>query len=390
MTQPLRVAMLTHSTNPRGGVVHSLHLAEALCELGAQVTLFAPDAKGAGFFRPSRCAAEPFPVKPALPDMTAMVEQRIDDYVRHFEPAARRRFDVFHAHDGISGNALASLKERGLIPSFVRTVHHVDTFEDERLSALQMRAILAADRCLAVSHLWADHLRRVWGIAAVMSGNGVDRGRFTPAAPDGAGDGAAASLRQRLGLDDGPIFLAVGGVEERKNTARILQAFIDVHRLRPETQLVIAGGASVLDHHVYQEKFKALMAQAGAAATRVRRTGPLPDIEMPALYHMADALVFASLKEGFGLCVLEAMASGIPAIVSSIPPFTEYLEADEALWCDPTRPASIAEAMLQALLPQMRTALARRGAHVAARHEWPSVASHVLPVYQQLCEKADA
>ena len=53
---------------------------------------------------------------------------------------------------------------------------------------------------------------------------------------------------------------------------------------------------------------------------------------MPALYRLADALVFASLHEGFGLAVLEAMASGTPVVVSHIAPFTEYLgEGDVCL-----------------------------------------------------------
>ena len=56
MTRPLRIAMLAHSTNPRGGVVHALHLSEALATLGHEVVLHAPDASGAGFFRAARCA----------------------------------------------------------------------------------------------------------------------------------------------------------------------------------------------------------------------------------------------------------------------------------------------------------------------------------------------
>ena len=51
MTRPLRIAMLTHSTNPRGGVVHALQLSEALTSLGHDVVLHAPDSKGEGFFR---------------------------------------------------------------------------------------------------------------------------------------------------------------------------------------------------------------------------------------------------------------------------------------------------------------------------------------------------
>ncbi len=64
-------------------------------------------------------------------------------------------------------------------------------------------------------------------------------------------------------------------------------------------------------------------------------TGVLADVDMPSLYRLADALVFASIREGFGLVVLEAMASGLPVIASHIPPFTEYLTDDDVIWCDP-------------------------------------------------------
>ena len=63
---------------------------------------------------------------------------------------------------------------------------------------------------------------------------------------------------------------------------------------------------------------------------------------MPALYRLADGAGLPLLKEGFGLCVLEAMACGTPVVVSRIAPFTEYLGERDALLCDPDDPASIA------------------------------------------------
>ncbi|MDB5644137.1 MAG: putative mannosyltransferase/glycosyltransferase, partial [Hyphomicrobiales bacterium] len=353
------------------------------------VTLFAPDARGDGFFRTPLCAADAFPVAPAARGMTDMVEQRIADYVQHFEDPALQGFDVYHAHDGISGNALATLATRGLIPGFLRTVHHLDAFEDQRLEALQTRSILAAERCLAVSPYWAERLNEKWGLDVGLSGNGVDATRFAPRTTWND-DAQAKALRERLDLDDGPVFLSVGGVEARKNTLRILEAFIDVQTVLPDAQLVIAGGASLLDHGAYQAAFARCASKADRAASRIHRTGPLPDDDMPALYRMADALVFASVKEGFGLCVLEALATGLPAVVSAIPPFTDWLDDADVLWCDPAHPASIASGMVAALNRNVRIDLARRGPACAARHGWDRVARDLMPVYSAIMERADA
>ncbi|MGO6908031.1 glycosyltransferase, partial [Rhizobium ruizarguesonis] len=125
----------------------------------------------------------------------------------------------------------------------------------------------------------------------------------------------------------------------------ILEAFRQVRAIRPDAQLVIAGGASLLDHGDYQEEFRSCLACLGRDAAAVHITGAIADADMPSLYRLADALVFPSLKEGFGLVVLEAMASGIPVVTSSIAPFTEYLGPGDAIWCDPHHPVSIAEGM---------------------------------------------
>jgi glycosyltransferase-like protein len=385
MRRTLRIAMLAHSTNPRGGVVHALALSEALAGLGHNVVLHAPDAKGHGFFRAARCEMRPFPVAPAAPDMHAMIEQRVADYVEHFSEGRNRGFDVYHAQDGISGNALATLKAQGLITGYVRTVHHIDAFADPRIGDLQTRSIREADAWMTVSSLWRDRLLDDFGVDATVCGNGVDRIRFHPNL-----DGREPELRLSLGLSPGPIILAIGGVEERKNTLRILEAFAQLVAIRPDAELVIAGGASLLDHSDYQQAFAARLAQMGPAAASVHRTGVIEDADMPRLYRLSTALVFPSVKEGFGLCVLEAMASGVPAIASAIEPFLSYLKPDEAIWCDPMSPATIADAMALALSEESARPFRKRGPGVAARFDWRSVAQAHEPQYRCLLEVADA
>jgi glycosyltransferase-like protein len=386
MRRTPRIAILAHSTNPRGGVVHALELGDALSRLGHQATVFAPAATGAGFFREALCATSCVPASPVGRDVRAMVETRVSDYVRHFAHAENRRFDVWHAQDGISGNALATLKQRGLIDGFARTVHHIDTFGDERLRVLQLRAIEAAKHLFVVGRLWQDWLARELKRDACYVGNGVDRSRFSPTA-----DETDEELRVRLNLLPGaPVFLALGGVEERKNTIRLLQAFLAVRLQHPSSRLVIAGGASLLDHGAYQARFAREVAHGGTSAAAVIRTGPVRQRLMPALYRAATSLVCPSTKEGFGLVVLEAMSSGIPVVASRIAPFIEYLGDDEVLWCDPLDTGSIAGAMVRSLDSAQRRHLIAHGNRVASRHDWIDTARAHLPSYERLREPAHA
>ena len=377
----LRIAILTHSTNPRGGVVHALALADALADLGHRPIVHAPDPAGKGFFRRSVAATRSVPASAASSNVVAMVEARIADYVRHFEDVANRQYDVFHAQDGISGNALATLKQRGLIQRYLRTVHHIDAFSHERLCELDRRSIVHADGLFVVSRFWQAQLEAEISRSATLVGNGVDTARYsaTPASADQA-------LRARLGLRAGPILLSVGGVEQRKNTLGILDAFRQVHAVHRSAQLVIAGGASLLDHGLYRQQFKSRLRDAGLPADAVIETGPLMDAEMPSLFRLADALLFPSLREGFGLAVLEAMASGVPAVVSHIAPFTEYLGPDDVAWCDPHHAGSIADAALSALAEPLRSRLIANGARIAKHHDWSRTARAHIATYQDMRE----
>jgi glycosyltransferase involved in cell wall biosynthesis len=153
---------------------------------------------------------------------------------------------------------------------------------------------------------------------------------------------------------------------------------------------VIAGGASLLDHDAYQAQFARTLAQSGLPQGAVIRTGTLAQELMPALYRAATTLVFPSIKEGFGLVVLEAMASGVPVVTSRIAPFTEYLADDDVVWCDPFDTASIATAMAASLDPTRRPDCRARGFEIAARHDWISTAQAHLSSYQRLREPAHA
>lgn len=386
MPDALRIGMFTHSVNPRGGVVHTLELARALHALGHRVTVFAPAAPGEHLFRDTPHEVDLVPVPPAPKRLADRVAEHIVALREHLaQRLEHERFDILHAHDGIGGNALADLAEAGRIAGFVRTVHHLDPFDDARLAAWQRRSVRQAARVLCVSPGWCMTIKREFGLDAALVANGVDCEHFCrkPTARD-------AALAEHFGLRRGaPLFLSVGGIEARKNSLRLLEAFIRVRDELPRAQLVVAGGASLLDHSDTWRAFHGLAEDVGLRqGTDLVLTGPLLDDDMPPLLRLADALVMPSLREGFGLVVLEALACGTPVVVSGIPPFTEYLEDTvidgHALYADPQEPASIALAMRRAVEPGRRRALAAEVPAVCRHYSWPASAARHVELYRDL------
>lgn len=385
MSERLRIALFTYSTQPRGGVVHAQSVAEALHDLGHDVVLFALGAgggdDGAGFTRRPRCPFVVIPVERRAEPTVSFVRRRVAAYLDALESTPLgSAFDVYHAQDGISGNALATLAARGAIGGYVRTIHHIDDFADPELAALQERAIVSAHACFAVSDVWRARLRERYGIAAGLVPNGVDAARFVPAT-----EAKRADLRRALVFSDarGPsnsrFYLAIGGIEARKNTLATLEAFALVRQQEPGVRLVIAGGASVFDHSSYRVGFEARAAELGLKiGTDILVTGVLSDELVVAYLQAATALVFPSLVEGFGLVVLEALACGTPVVTSNIPPFTEFLTGDTAFLADPHDPAALATAMLAARDPAERRRLDEHGRLLAARYTWETSArAHV-------------
>lgn len=371
---PRRIALYTHSTNPRGGVVHTLELGDALARAGHDVTIHAPDPTGRGFFRQTAARQVSIPAALAPRSLHEMMIQRIAEISAYVRDTAQT-FDIHHVQDTINANALLACVESGGIESFIRTVHHVDAHEDPKLQAWQHRGIYGAKKCFCVSEVWQAFLAREHGLHADIVANGVAMERFTPTSTP-----RDASLRAELGLGAGPIFLAIGGIEGRKNTINILRAFAICLASHPSAQLIIAGGASLLDHSTFQGQFHAALRSSGVE-DRVILTGPVPDADMPSLYRIADVLAFPSVKEGFGLVVLEALATEKPVVVSRIAPFTEYLTDADCHFADPQNPASIAEALQSALTPAARAAAFRARTKVAAPMSWDASAARHLSLY---------
>lgn len=370
----MRIALLTYSTRPRGGVVHTLALAEALVELGASVDVWTLARGGdGGFFRPVdprvRLRAVPFSDGADEP-VGARILRSIAVLAGAFDAAG---YDAVHAQDCISANAVldAAGPAGPRRPAHaIRTIHHLDTFTTPELAACHERAIVAPRAHVCVSAAVAAEVEHGWGIRPVVIPNGVDAARFAAAAGD---DAARRAWADRFG----PYVLAVGGIEPRKGTADLVEAMALVRRTRPELALVVGGGETLFDYRGYRA---AVLARAAELGVTPQILGPVDHGALPALVAQAEVFAFPSTKEGFGLAALEALAAGVPVVARDLPVLREVL--GPAVRYART-PDELGDALLTAAGPR-HLAATGRGRTVAAAYTWAAAARAHLALYARL------
>jgi glycosyltransferase-like protein len=263
----------------------------------------------------------------------------------------------------------------------VRTVHHVDEFTTPALIECQRRSITEPDRVLVVSRHWQDLLARDFGVKAAIVPNGVDAERF--AAP---GRVSPEALRKRAGLDGDFVYLTVGGLEPRKGSLALIEALAQARATAgPHLRLAVVGGHSFQDHHPYRERCLARAADLGLGEDKIVQLGTVSDEELTAWYHAADAFVFPSVTEGWGLAVLEAMAARLPVVTSDIPVFREYLTDKDAILVAPGDVGALSSAMTHlAANADLRNRLAAGGPGLAGRFTWQTSAQQHVAFYSEL------
>ena len=185
-------------------------------------------------------------------------------------------------------------------------------------------------------------------------------------------------VRERYQLHD-RFLLYSGNVKPHKNLERLIDAFARLRRGGfDEIKLLITGGEiskyATLRRAVHRYNLH----------KHVRFLGYLSTETLATLYHLADAFVFPSLYEGFGLPPLEAMASGTPVLTSNVSSLPEVVD-DAALLVDPHDPDALADGMRRILSDtSMRARLVSRGRTRAADFSWEESVRRVLAIYQQV------
>lgn len=375
------IALLTYSTKPRGGVVHTLELAEALADLGVPVQVVALGEPGTGFFRPVRVPFTLIPGPVGSLTLEEKVHGGIDCLQAGLADLVRRTPDVLlHAQDCMSARAAARVRDAGSAVPVVRTVHHVDDFSTEVLMQCQRQAILEPDVVLAVTEVWREILASDYGVRAGVVPNGVDVDRFRNGSRT-----RAAELRAQVAPGGRPLVLAVGGLEPRKGSEHLVRALARVEGPRPV--LAVLGGHSFQDYRAYRDAVLADLPSLGLTLGEdVVLVGTVPDDDMSAWYAAADLLAFPSVKEGFGLAVLEAMSAGTPVVTSDLPVFREYLvPGRDALLVPVGDVAGLTTALQAGLNDQaLRARLVEAGRRVTDRFTWQASARRHLEVYAGL------
>ena len=234
-----------------------------------------------------------------------------------------------------------------------------------------------ASHVICVSQQTRDDLLRFAGVPSRRMSvvhHGVDTRLFH----SHAGAAEAPSLRQAFDLPE-RYFLAVGSDHYRKNHERLFDAWSRVAPYVPEGLVIV--GKTLYDTTLHQLRDK--VEKQGLAA-RFRWLPDVSDAQLPALYRRATAYVAPSLYEGFGMTILEAMASGAPVLAARNGAYEEVAQ-DDAVFFDPYSVQALSACLHQLSADAgLRDALRAKGLQRASSATWRVTAQRTLEVYRRM------
>jgi glycosyltransferase involved in cell wall biosynthesis len=205
----------------------------------------------------------------------------------------------------------------------------------------------------------------------------IDAVPLGPGAETGVTPTEEAELRASLGLGPGPIVLAVSALKEHKNVGRLIEAMAVVRRTVPDAALVAVANPTPLQRELES------LAEGLGIREAVVFPGWVGAAELEGLYRCAGCLALPSLREGFGLPILEAMRRNLPVACSNTSSMPE-VGGDAVLYFDPARVDEIAAAVSRLLVDrELAMQLASRGRERQRSFTWRRTAEGTLASYER-------
>ncbi len=256
--------------------------------------------------------------------------------------------------------------------AYLHTLSHIERLYARTVIPLAARL---SEKVITVSAFSKSEIVKYTGIGPEkieVIHNGVDSAGFRDTKRK-SDDGASPS---------GPYLLYVGNVKPHKNVIGLIDAFAVVQKSLPDVKLVIVGKRDRFIHGI--DNLDEYVTNLGIDR-QIVFTGFVGDDELYGLYKNARVFVFPSFYEGFGLPPLEAMASGVPVVVSRTASLPEVC-GDAAIYVDPHDPLDIARGIIRVLgEDSLRNELVGKGLVRAAGFSWKASAEKHMKIFEALC-----
>ncbi|MGC2064309.1 MAG: glycosyltransferase family 1 protein [Thermodesulfovibrionales bacterium] len=230
------------------------------------------------------------------------------------------------------------------------------------------RSIALASRIITVSRFTAMEINSLFGVPfnkLITVPNGVDVKKFYPIEDLGA----IERIKRRYSLPSS-FYLFVGPYSKKKNLKLIIDAYAS-DNVAHDILLPVVVVGDTRRSNLYSETLTLI--RSNHQEDRFIFLGTVPDDDLPALYSAAQAFLYPSLYEGFGLPALEAMACGTPVVASNTTSLPEVV-GDAALLINPAEPESLIEALRKINNRDTREILIRKGLDRVKSFSWERTA----------------
>ncbi len=257
--------------------------------------------------------------------------------------------------DGTWYQKLGNMYRRYFVPPVIKKSKKVITVSNYEKNRINNHFGFTDDRLTAIYNGVGEHFKKVTNTEILHS------------------------IKEEFHLPDN-FFFFLGNTDPKKNTIGVLRAFAEFNSVFPGKYHLV-----MLDYD--ESELKRMLHSIGVPKLRdlIHLTGYVPNTKLPAIISQCTIFLYPSLRESFGIPILEGMACGVPVITSNTSSMPEVAGKDAALIIDPFNPKEIANAMQNLVEDNiLANVLVERGIERAKGFSWSVMAKNVLELYENV------